>query len=396
MTKYELINLLKDCSIAFHTPVLLINGRNKLVYHFPDSFQKPPKVFRELHTSYIEESKKHPYTIQMFTDHYDQHLFLYPIIDQQGMEQIIGIGPFLQQEVSSHDIKRNLMMSEVAASLEQPLLEYFEQLPVLNQVQINALKRLLKIILPQRESIKQNALEQEDVRRHYQEYTQSLHSYSDIVASKQKFLDLFKRGDEASIEEYQLHRQKMTVNSDLRTHKNQLIRLVTELGHICTDKGAPHQEMDSLCDFYVNFLESKNDLEDLYRLELNILQSFLDRIRKIDDRPENSPLVERAQKYIFQNLTDHLTLKGIAETLNVNPNYLSGVFAKEKGISITHFINQQRIKEAKELLCITHHSLMDISILLGYNSQSYFTRVFKSIEGIGPKEFRQTYRVKED
>lgn len=392
MTKYEIINLLKDCSIALNTPVLLINDRNKLSYHFPDSFQKPPSVLRDLHRSYINESRKRPYTIQMFTDPYDQHLFLYPI-KMEGKEYVLGVGPFLQQDVSRKHVKMSLVMNDLDATYEEQFVQYYQQLPILNQVQIQSVKRLLNQLFPKKEKKVRYALEEEKIRSQYQTFTQSLHSYPEIIASKQHFIDLFKKGDARALEEYQAHREKALINPDVRTMKNHIIRLVSELGYICIEKGSQQDEITSLCDFYINFLESKALVEDLKSLELNILQSFLDRIKKVDEQPFHSPLVERAQKYIFQNLTKELTLKSIAETLKVNPNYLSGVFTKEKGVSITHFINQQRIKEAKELLLITQHSLMDISTLLGYNSQSYFTRVFKSIEGIGPKEFRRKYQM---
>lgn len=395
MNKFELINLLKDCSIAMDTPVLLFNQRNKLIYRFPDSFQNPPKVLRELHRSYIEESKKRPFTMQLYTDPYDQHLFLYPVKDEHGKDQVIGIGPFLEEEVSRKHVKQNLIMHGLDTSLEEQFAGYFEQLPILNQVQMNSIKGVLKQLLPKQEKEVSNAWDQEKIHRQYQNFTQSLHSYSDMVASKQEFLELFKKGEERSIHAYQQYQEKIAENQDVRSKKNHMIRLVTELGYICLDKGAHQDEVESLCDFYINFLETKDTMTELISLELNILHSFLDRVRKVDHVPQNSPLVDRTQRYIFQNLSENLTLKEIADALNVNPNYLSGVFAKENGVSITHFINQQRIKEAKELLCITRHSLMDISMLLGYNSQSYFTRVFKSMEGIGPREFRQKYQVLE-
>ncbi|SEH44502.1 AraC-type DNA-binding protein [Halobacillus karajensis] len=397
MTKYELINLLKDCSIALQTPVLLFNEQNELAYYFPDSFQKPPHGLRNLHKTYLSESRKHPFVIQLYKDPYDQYLFLYPWEGDQGKEYVIGIGPFLQQKVSTKHVRMNLVMNEISTELESQVTQYLEQLPVFNLVQVNSMKRLINQLLPQKE-IEDTvaAFENEKIRKHYQKFTQSLNSYPELVASRQKFIDLFKKGDIKTIEEYQLYREKVVKDSNIRSWKNQMIRLVSELGYICVGQGAVQDEVDSLCDFYITFLETKETLDDLKSLELNILQSFLDRLNKVGDFPHNSPLVERAQRYIFQNLTTNLTLKGIAEILNVNPNYLSGVFTKERGVSITQFINQQRIKEAKELLCITQHSLMDISLLLGYNSQSYFTRVFKSIEGIGPKEFRQKYRSKEE
>ncbi|QAS53403.1 hypothetical protein HLI_14960 [Halobacillus litoralis] len=397
VTNYELINLLKDCSISLQTPVLLINHKNKLIYYFPDSFQKPPKVLRDLHKQYIEESRKLPYTLQTFADPYDQQLFLYPLKNQKGQELVIGIGPFLQHEIGRKQVKMHLVVNKLNLSYEGQFIQYFEQLPIMNQVQISSIERLLHMLLPKKNHEKEASVREEpEMRKRYQAYTQTQPSYSEAVASKQAFLQLFKKGDDHAIDAYQSYKKhSISINEDVRASKNQLIRLVTELSWVCEELGAQVDEVQSLSDFYVNFLETKEKIDELQALEINILRSFLERARKLEDLPQHSPLVGRAQRYIFQNLTNDLTLKDIADSLNVNPNYLSGVFTRETGISLTHFINQQRIKEAKELLCISHHSLMEISILLGYNSQSYFTRVFKSVEGIGPKEFRQKYRASE-
>ncbi|MEC3884096.1 helix-turn-helix domain-containing protein [Halobacillus litoralis] len=396
MTKYELMNLLKDCSITMNIPVLMFNERNKMIYHYPEHFQKPPKALRSIHKTYINECRKHPFTMQVYTDHYYQHLLLYPYVDENKKSLVIGIGPFVQQEVSHKHVRMNLIMNDLDAGLEEPFVEYLAQLPMLNQSQVSALKRLMNQLLPKQRKKVTGSMEQAKIHKQYQSFTQTLSSYPETIATKQKFFELFKNGQDEAIEVYEKLREKTLNGKDLRHHKNQMIRWISELGHVCMEKGAQQDEVDSLSDFYINFLESQGTEEDLKALEMNILKSFLERIQKNGERRMYSPLVERTQKYIFQNLTKDLTLKGIAEALNVNPNYLSGVFTKEKGISITQFINQQRIKEAKELLCITHHSLMDISTLLGYNSQSYFTRVFKSIEGIGPKEFRNKYRVYEE
>ncbi|WP_226799835.1 helix-turn-helix domain-containing protein [Bacillus thuringiensis] len=51
----------------------------------------------------------------------------------------------------------------------------------------------------------------------------------------------------------------------------------------------------------------------------------------------------------------------------------------------------EKIEEAKKLLTLTNHSLLDISTLLNFNNQSYFTKVFKEYTGITPKQYRNQY-----
>nr|WP_246363949.1 AraC family transcriptional regulator [Halobacillus locisalis] len=147
-----------------------------------------------------------------------------------------------------------------------------------------------------------------------------------------------------------------------------------------------------LNEFYINFLETITSPDELAELEQNIIFSFYQRLHQ-SDKPRYSPIIERARRYIFQHLSDELSLKDIAKEINVHKGYLSSVFKKEVGEPVSQYINRLRIKEAKELLSITDYSLLDISSMLGYNSQSYFTRVFKQMEGIGPKEFRVRYKM---
>ncbi|MCA1021024.1 helix-turn-helix transcriptional regulator [Halobacillus litoralis] len=395
MKNFEMITLLKDCAIAFHIPVHLINKKNEAIFQYPDTFLKPPESILETRHPFLQESRQAAGTLQLVKDPFNQYAFFYAYENPQQEVLVALIGPFLHEQPSWKEVQLGLIMNDLASSLTDDFAAYLNQLPVRTPKELASMQRVLQHVLPVKKKEKKTLMEP-DLQHHYEEYAASLESYPDTVASKQEFIERFKRGEKQAVDAYYalMDNNLSYVKNQVRSFKNHLIRLVTELSLLCIEKGAKPDETASLSDFHISFLETKETVEELEGLESIILRSFLERIQTVG-RQSFSPLVERAQKYIFQNLTKDLTLKGIAETLNVNPNYLSGMFTKETGGSITQFINQQRITEAKELLCITEHSLMDISMLLGYNSQSYFTRVFKSVEGIGPKEFRQKYRIKE-
>ncbi|KHE73115.1 helix-turn-helix domain-containing protein [Halobacillus sp. BBL2006] len=398
---YALIQTLKDCSIALQTPILLFDHHHKLTYQFPDSFQGPHPLLRESLGPFLQQCEHTPYTLQLYSDAFHQHLFLYSMFNNQGKSVVIGIGPFLQHEVGRKQVHKLLILHELGNEHGEALLDYFNQLPVINQVQMLAIERMLGRVLPKKEE-KPGHKKSEDVhhKKAYQFYAQTTPTQKDSYHIKEQFFHAFKKGDEKAVEWYQKYKKEFSISlangDDIRSEKNHLIRLISELTQVCLEEGAQRDELFSLSEFYINFLETKVTIEELFELESNVILSFLSRLNQSKRGKHYSPLVERAQKYIFQYLTEDISLTKIAEELNVHPNYLSGVFAKEVGISISQFINQQRVKQAKELLSITKYTLMEISILLGYNSQSYFTRVFKKIEGIGPKEFRNKYYVSEE
>ncbi|MBH0230694.1 AraC family transcriptional regulator [Halobacillus yeomjeoni] len=393
---YELIQLLKDCSAVLNAPVLLIDHNNRIKYHFPDHLKSPPAIVRKYFDQYIDQSRKFLLKLQFFSDPFNQHVFLYPFKTSQGTEMVIGIGPFLHQEIGRSQVQRMLKVNDMDPTLESKMMAYFDQLPVFNRMHMLSIERLLNVILPGTDTNVRaaNAMSKK--------YYKKDHSSKDSIPDqgdeiKRQFISSFKMKDHKALHLYQSYKEEysnpLADADELRSEKNQLIRMVTELTQICIEEGGPRDELESLCEFYIRYGETKEHIDEIQELENNIILTLMERCGSSRNDTYYSPHVERAQRYILNNLTEELTLKDIAADLNVHPNYLSGIFTKETGISISQFINEQRVNEAKELLSITDYSLMEISILLGYNSQSYFTRVFKKHTGIGPKEFRKKYHV---
>ena len=73
----------------------------------------------------------------------------------------------------------------------------------------------------------------------------------------------------------------------------------------------------------------------------------------------------------------------------LNKDYLSNLFKKETGISFSDYVNLQRIKKAQELLTETHLRTYQIAQQVGFQDESYFSRVFKKIVGMRPGEYRK-------
>ncbi|WP_431804119.1 helix-turn-helix domain-containing protein [Halobacillus andaensis] len=393
----ELFELLRDCSNSFQTPILVFNDSEKLIRHFPDRFHRPPKIFHEEFYQCLRESKKNPFQLQLFSNLYYQYFFFYPIKNKMGSFTYIGIGPYLMQEVGKFHVRKMLVLNGMDFSYEAETVDYFSKLPIVNTKVLDSVERLLTTLLPGKsegQSIGQMPTEEEweDYRSFKSNHLNAKFSRH-LLELNENFNRYFKQGDSKALKEYQKLRRSSLFplgnGNELRSAKNNIITLISKLTRIAIEEGIAKDEAFSLHDFYINFLESKEDKNELAHLELTVVQAYLNVMKQRNQTSVVSPLVHRAKNYIFQNLTDDINLKVIAEELHVNPNYLSSVFNKDTGTSITKYINAHRVKEAKELLTNTQYSLMEISILLGYNSQSYFTRVFKKHEGISPKDFRQ-------
>ena len=101
--------------------------------------------------------------------------------------------------------------------------------------------------------------------------------------------------------------------------------------------------------------------------------------------------VKKSADYIYEHLHESITLADIAKAEGVNPSYLSKLFSKELGMGVKDYIIKAKIETSKNILRYSDFSILDISISLGYSSQSAFTSAFRKEVGMTPKKYRDMY-----
>jgi len=134
-------------------------------------------------------------------------------------------------------------------------------------------------------------------------------------------------------------------------------------------------------------LRTLSDLEERMLYIIEVVHN------SIHIREENMTVVEKVKRYIAESIQDHqLTREDIANHVFLNPDYLTRVFKKETGMSISDYLQQKRIEYAKELLLNTDQSVSEIANASGYSNLSYFSAIFKKITGLSPGEYRKQLR----
>lgn len=104
-------------------------------------------------------------------------------------------------------------------------------------------------------------------------------------------------------------------------------------------------------------------------------------------------MAQRVKEYIDQNLDKDITRESLAEMVFLNQDYLARIFKKEIGDSIGNYLIRKRIAAAKEYLERTNEQVNAIAVKVGYDNFSYFSKVFKTSEGVTPKEYRRLYQI---
>lgn len=105
---------------------------------------------------------------------------------------------------------------------------------------------------------------------------------------------------------------------------------------------------------------------------------------------ENLPLstIDRILDYIEKTPLDQITLKEAAESIHINPSYLSQLFKQQLNKKFVDYITELRIEESKRLLQNTTLRMSEIAERVGYSDLAYFSNNFKRIVGSSPSEFR--------
>ena len=102
--------------------------------------------------------------------------------------------------------------------------------------------------------------------------------------------------------------------------------------------------------------------------------------------------IKEAINYIEQNCQNNITIEDIAAVCGINRSYFGKIFRNSIGRSPQEFLMNYRMVKATELLKLTSLSIAEIGSDVGYENQLHFSRAFKTIYGVSPREWRNQHR----
>lgn len=173
--------------------------------------------------------------------------------------------------------------------------------------------------------------------------------------------------------------------------KARILELMVVLSRAAVEGGAHLETLLGLNYQYLGELSEINSQEDLCRWIVKVLEVFMASVYRTRNLG-NGQIIEKALQYIRNHYKEPLTLKDVAREVGLNSFYFAHLLKKETGITFQHYLTQVRIEEAKRLLQIQNmNNILEITLEVGYNDQSYFTKVFKKREGLTPGNYRHNF-----
>lgn len=149
--------------------------------------------------------------------------------------------------------------------------------------------------------------------------------------------------------------------------------------------------------FYLSAIQAQNmtsinschNIEHLKKLSTNIVDHFCRLATASQGLANCSALTANIIAYIDQHLHEQITLQNIAEKYQKNKSYLSALFKRETGLTITQYTNIRRLEEAAWLLRSSNMPIQQVSENTGYNDVSYFDKLFYKQYHLTPIQYRK-------
>lgn len=160
---------------------------------------------------------------------------------------------------------------------------------------------------------------------------------------------------------------------------------------LCIDAGMEMEQAFRLSDFYILRLEGLNTCREVISLHDLMVLDFTGKMRIITRNAGMSKPVSSCVDYIYAHIKERITIEDLAAYTALSPSYLSRLFKKETGVSVSDYIREKKIAKAQHLLKFCDYSLIEIANYLSFSSQSHFIQMFKDFTGMTPKKYRDIH-----
>lgn len=186
------------------------------------------------------------------------------------------------------------------------------------------------------------------------------------------------------------------------------------LGSCCLPLETVQVNILSLCQAIFRTLDEKFEIEDIRTMEVDLYKQVyngktLFYLLKLCDTCfyqakeilEQAPidkhyLINAINDYIRKNCCENLTLRQISDAVHASTSYISRLYKKKTGVTLTTAINRLRIQRAKTLLKDSTYKIYEIAQMVGIEDAGYFTNLFIRYEGCSPSEYRGIQDINEE
>lgn len=313
-----------------------------------------------------------------------------------GPALMIDRDEFLVEEVLS----RNGIPDQASEMLRKDLVE----IPVVPPDRVESMSELLFIVgLHVSDADAEHALTERDYLDQQSRIAEYIHHIKTIggddealpsypIAKERELLHRIAVGDKAGAQE--------TLNEILghvffasgrrfEVIKARVLELIVILSRAALEGGADLEVIFGLNYKYLRQIHEFQSVDDLAYWLSRIMLRFTDLVFNLNE-VKHVDVIFRAVDYIKRHYSRKITLEEVADHVRLSPAYFSKIFKQEMGSNFSVYLNQVRVQQSQRLMQDPSASLADIAQLVGFEDQSYFSKVFKRLTGVSPGRYRES------
>lgn len=330
----------------------------------------------------------------------------YHLLRLPAAEEFLLIGPYLREHVSDETIMDIMERADIPPSYLALIRSYYRRVIICpsESMLLTSISNLAQALWgsPSTFSIRRKSLELLDVYQPDDDgFLSTLPESFDrerielTYQTEEELLYAISHGKTRRAHEILSHFSLSDMEKrsavPLRNFKNYLIVLNTLMRKAVQQGGVHPMYIDRTSSAIAHRIEKCASLDDGYRMMEDMIHKYCLLVKNHNMNQYSQP-VQHVILQIDSDISGDLSLHAHAERLKINASYLSALFKKETGTTLTDYVNQKRIDFAIYLLNATSMQIQTIAQYCGMPDVNYFTRTFKRIIGITPSQYRRHTR----
>lgn len=387
----------------FHIDTSLITEGEQL----PPELDKGLRKFLELSENYekifgLTDNLK-PNTLYTFTDVFSC-CYIFLLLPETEKRTVFVAGPYITSESTRDKLFEEAEKLDAPAQLVSQMIKYFGNVPFLkdDKALMGLVVTFCETIWKDDNNFSVEKIDAEEINKTQIDLFRNFNSKSEDSLLSIKILEdryNAERDLMQAISQGAVHKaEKIFLNPSgfvfekrtedpVRNMKNYLI-ISNTLMRKAAEYGSVHPiYIDGISSGFAREIEKVRSVNDAVSLLQDMVRKYCILVKK-HSMKNYSLLVQKVITIIDADLTADLGLKRLSEILNVNASYLSALFKKETGRTLTEYVTQKRVDHAAFLLRSTNLQIQTIAQQCGVFDVNYFAKVFKKHTGKSPKEYR--------
>lgn len=347
-----------------------------------------------------------PNTIYRITDPF-LCTYLILLLPGRVSKTLMTVGPYLAMELSQEQLLERAELAGVPPQRFHIIENYFASVPVIaeSSVIFAPLETFCERIWGGSDSYTMEDINQElygmgaeqflpeaDRKPDASELMESMEQMEARYAYENELMQAVAQG--------QTHKAEMLMSAfsrlsferrladPVRNLKNYAIIMNTLMRKAAEQGGVHPLYLDKISSGYAVKIEEIKSMKAGLELMTEIYRAYCRLVKRHSTKNYSAP-VQKAIIQIDADLSGDLGLKALAEAQGINASYLSALFKKETGQTVTDYVSQKRVRQALRLLSGTRLQVQTIAQHCGIPDVNYFTKIFKKYMGKTPKQFRQ-------